>query len=90
MTVAPTPKTEQFLADLRSAAALCREGDWRRVSTLFKDHSFKPLAYLAEGCAEAMKVLPVSGLGSTAILILMPAQRQAQALELLAIFGVPS
>lgn len=85
---AAAPKTEQFLADLRTASALCRDGDWRRVAVLFKDHNFKPLAYLANAASDVMKSYPHHGIAPHYLIDLCDASQRPQVAELLSIFGI--
>lgn len=80
-------RTHLHLVDLRTASALVREGDWRRIAETFKGHKFKPLAFLAAGCADTMLSVPHHAIAPSQILTLCdPAMRDAIA-ELLAIFG---
>lgn len=80
----------EFLADLRTAAVLARDGDWCRLRSLFVAHGFQPLAALANAASDALLSLPLHEVGPAQILALADSRDRELVAVLLAIFGVPT
>jgi hypothetical protein len=81
-------RAARLIAELRMAAALVRDCDWRGVRDRFEGHRLPPLAMLSGAAADALLVFPPDEIGPDHVLTLAwPAHREPVA-DLLGLFGV--
>ncbi len=91
VTTMPVAEENRSLThDIRTAAALVREGDWRGFVWHFEGHDYLPLALLAEAVGSALYSFPVNQIGPDQIISLSPPNARDVVADWLAIFGCRS
>ncbi len=86
-TLPASPAPLDLARDMRSAGALCREGDWRRVWSLFAEHHWPGLAALGKAAGDSILGLPPHEVGPAAVLSLADPRERELVAEMLAAFG---
>lgn len=78
-----------LVRDLRTAAALVRDGDWRRVAQLYDCHAWSPLAALGSAARDALFSFPPHQIGPATVAGLSDPGDRHVVVDLLAMFGCP-
>lgn len=72
--------------DLRTAGALCREGDWRRIEALFAEHQWPGLSALGRAAGDACCGLPVYMIAASTLVVVCDSREREIVAELLTAF----